>query len=186
MPMWTMVLAAAGVILLFIMSTHLGSPRVLRMVGCDAHDFSLRCQDGTLVRLTDFRGRWVILYFYPKDSTPGCTAEAREFQQDQAEYEKRNAVVLGVSTDDEGSHCKFSAKEGLHFRLLADTAGQVSGTSGSLRNFGFTKISARNTFLIDPKGRIARTFAGVNPFRHSAEVLAALDELEKPQLQPLR
>ena len=184
--MWTIVLTAAGVILLFIFSTRLRSPRVLPMVGSDAHDFSLRCQDGTPVRLSDFRGKWVILYFYPKDSTPGCTAEAREFQHDQAEYEQRNAVVLGVSTDDEDSHCKFCAKEGLHFRLLVDSAGQVSGAYGSLRNFGITKISARNTFLIDPRGRIARTFAGVNPSRHSAEVLAALDELEKPQLQLLR
>ena len=184
--MWTIVLAAAGVILLFIMSTRLRSPRVLPIVGSDAHDFSLRCQDGTQVRLTDFRGKWVILYFYPKDSTPGCTVEARKFQHDQAEYEKRNAVVLGVSTDDEDSHSQFSAKEGLQFRLLSDIAGQVSGTYGSLRNFGITKISARNTFLIDPRGRIARTFAGVNPSRHSAEVLAVLDELEKPQLQLLQ
>src|SRR5215469_2706745 len=181
--MWTIVLAGAGVILLFLISTRLRSPRVLPMVGSDAQDFLLRCQDGTPVRLNDFRGKWVILYFYPKDSTPGCTIEARKFQRDQAEYAKRNAVVLGVSTDEEDSHRKFCAKEGLNFRLLADISGQVSGTYGSLRNFGFTKMSARNTFLIDPRGRIARTFAGVNPSRHSAEVLAALDELEKPQLQ---
>src|SRR5215471_18637690 len=176
--MWTIVLAAAGVILLFIMSTRLGSPRVLPIVGSDARDFSLRCQDGTPVRLQDFRGKWVILYFYPKDSTPGCTIEAREFQQDQAEYAKRNTVVLGVSTDDADSHRKFCAQEGLNFQLLADVSGQVSLKYGSLRNFGITKISARNTFVIDPKGRMARTFAGVSPSRHSAEVLAALDELQ--------
>ena len=181
--MWTIVLVAAGVILLFIMSTRLRSPRVLPLVGSDAEDFSLRCQDGTPVSLHDFRGQWVILYFYPKDSTPGCTIEARKFQHDHAEYAKRNAVVLGVSTDDRDSHRKFCAKEGLQFQLLADISGQVSLNYGSLRNFGITKISARNTFVIDPKGRIARTFAGVNPLRHSAEVLAALDELEKAPLQ---
>jgi len=181
--MWTIVFAAAVLILLFIMSTRLGSPRRLPIVGSDAQNFSLRCQDGTLVSLNDFRGQWVILYFYPKDSTPGCTIEARKFQHDQAEYAKRNAVVVGVSIDGEDSHRKFCAKEGLHFPLLADTSGQVSGSYGSLRNFGITKIAARNTFLIDPKGRIARTFAGVNPSRHSADVLAALDELKKPQLQ---
>lgn len=181
--MWTMVLAAGGVILLFVLSTRFRSPRVLPIVGSDAPDFSLRSQDDTPVRLNDFRGKWVILYFYPKDSTPGCTIEARKFQHDQAEYIKRNAVILGVSTDDEESHRKFCAKESLNFRLLADISGEVSGAYGSLRNFGIAKMSARNTFVIDPKGRIARTFAGVNPSRHSAEVLAALDELEKPQLQ---
>ena len=181
--MWTIVLVAAGVILLFLMSTRLRSPRVLPVVGSDAEDFSLCCQDGTPVRLHDFRGQWVILYFYPKDSTTGCTIEARKFQHDQAEYAKRNAVVLGVSTDDRDSHRRFCAKEGLQFQLLADISGQVSRNYGSLRNFGITKISARNTFVIDPKGRIARTFAGVNPLRHSAEVLAALDELEKSPLQ---
>lgn len=181
--MWTTVLVAAGVILLFLVSKRFRSPRVLPIVGSDAEDFSLPSQDGTLVRLNDLRGKWVILYFYPKDSTPGCTTEARKFQHDQAEYAKRNAVVLGVSTDDEDSHRRFCAQQGLNFRLLADTSGQVSGSYGSLRNFGITKISARNTVLIDPRGRIARTFAGVNPSRHSAEVLAALDELEKPKLQ---
>ena len=181
--MWTIVLVAAGVILLFIISTRFRSPRVLPIVGSDAQNFSLRCQDGTFVSLNDFRGKWVVLYFYPKDSTPGCTVEARKFQHDQAEYAKRNAVVLGVSIDNEDSHRKFCAKEGLNFPLLADTSGQVSASYGSLRNFGVTKIAARNTVLIDPKGRIARTFARVNPLRHSAEVLAALDELKKPQLQ---
>lgn len=181
--MGTIVLAAAGVILLFIISSRFRSPRVLPIVGSDAEDFSLRCQDGTSVSLNEFRGKWVVLYFYPKDFTPGCTIEARKFQHAQAEYAQRNAVVLGVSIDNEDSHRRFCAKEGLSFRLLADTSGQVSGAYGSLRNFGVTKISARNTILIDPRGRIARTFAGVNPLRHSAEVLAALDELKKPQLQ---
>lgn len=181
--MWTTVLVAAGVTLLLIVSTRLRSARVLPIVGSDARDFSLPSEGGTPVRLNDFRGQWVVLYFYPKDSTPGCTIEARKFQHDQAEYLKRNAVILGVSTDDEDSHRKFCAQQGLNFRLLADTSGQVSASYGSLRNFGITKISARNTFLIDPRGKIARRFAGVNPSRHSAEVLAALDELEKPQLQ---
>jgi peroxiredoxin Q/BCP len=181
--MWRTVLVAIGVILLLVLSRRLRSPRVLPIVGSDAPEFSLRSQDGDQIRLIDFRGKWVVLYFYPKDSTPGCTLEARRFQHDQSEYAKRNSVVLGVSVDNEESHRKFCAKENLHFKLLADTGGQVSARYGSLRNFGIVRISARNTFLIDPNGRIARRFAGVDPSGHSAEVLLALDELQKPQLQ---
>ena len=181
--MWITVLVAAAVVLLYFASTRLRSPRVLPMVGTDAPDFSLPSQDGTRVSLQDFRGKWVVLYFYPKDMTPGCTVEAHNFERDQAEYLKRNAVVLGVSVDSAESHRKFCAKDGLNFKLLADTSHEVSKAYGSLTNLGVMKMSARNTFLIDPKGRIARTYAGVSPSRHSAEVLSALDDLERPQLQ---
>ena len=153
------------------------SSRTLPSVGSTAPGFSLRSQDGNAVTLKDYRGRWVALYFYPKDMTPGCTLEAHNFQRDQAEFARRKAVVLGVSVDNADSHKRFCAKEGLNFKLLADTAHQVSKQYGSLINFGVTQVAARNTFLIDPEGRIAKTFAGVNPARHSSEVLAALDEL---------
>jgi peroxiredoxin Q/BCP len=118
----------------------------------------------------------VVLYFYPKDFTSGCTVEAHNFQRDQAEFAKRNAVVLGVSGDSDESHKKFCAKEGLNFKLLADTSHEVSRQYGSLMNFGLAKVSARHTFLIDPAGKIARAFMSVNPMRHSAEMLAAIDE----------
>jgi peroxiredoxin Q/BCP len=128
--------------------------------------------------LKDYRGKWVALYFYPKDLTPGCTLEAHNFQRDQAEFARRNAVVLGVSVDSADSHKRFCSKEGLNFKLLADSSHAVSKQYGSLISFGVAQISARNTFLIDPEGRIAKVFAGVNPANHSSEVLTALDDLE--------
>ena len=107
--------------------------------------------------------------------------EAHNFQRDQVEFAARNAVILGVSLDDPDSHRRFCAKEGLNFKLLADTSHHVSKIYGSLMNFGVAQISARNTFLIDPQGRIARAFANVNPARHSAEVLSAIDALQSQQ-----
>jgi len=152
-------------------------------LGSTAPDFKLQDQSGKWQALADYRGKWVALYFYPKDMTPGCTLEAHNFQRDQAEFARRNAAVLGVSVDSSDSHKHFCTKEGLNFKLLADTSHQVSKQYGSLINFGITQISARNTFLIDPEGRIARVFAGVNPARHSSEVLAAIDELGGAQVQ---
>jgi peroxiredoxin Q/BCP len=129
--------------------------------------------------LKDYRGKWVVLYFYPKDETPGCTREAHNFQRDQAQYAQSNAVVLGVSVDSVDSHKKFCAKEGLSFKLLADTSGEVTKEYGSLTNMGVVKFAARHTFVIDPTGKIARVYTNVDPVRHSDEVLAALDQLQK-------
>lgn len=157
--------------------------RTVPMIGSTAPDFALTSQDGTQVSLKDFRGKWVALYFYPKDFTTGCTIEAHNFQRDQAEFARRNAVVLGVSMDSADSHKRFCEKEGLHFKLLADTAHEVSKQYGSLMNFGIIQISARNTFLIDPEGKIVRVFASVNPARHSSDVLSAIDELEHAGMQ---
>jgi thioredoxin-dependent peroxiredoxin len=148
-------------------------------MGTAAPEFTLPSQDGSLISLKDFRGKWVVLYFYPKDFTSGCTIEAHNFQRDQAQYAQKNAVVLGVSVDSADSHKQFCAKEGLNFKLLADTGHQVSKEYGSLMNFGVAKISARHTFLIDPEGRIERAYTSVNPSRHSQEILAALIELQK-------
>jgi len=177
--MWTIlaiiVVALAG---LFVAS-RVPSAKSLPVSGSAAPDFSLSSQDGNQVSLKDFRGKWVVLYFYPKDFTSGCTIEAHNFQRDQGEYARRNAVILGVSVDSTESHKNFCAKEGLNFKLLADTQHQVSKQYGSLMNFGVAQISARNTFLIDPQGKIARAFSSVNPSRHSAEMLSAIDELEK-------
>jgi peroxiredoxin Q/BCP len=147
--------------------------------GSLAPDFTLPSQEGTPVSLRDYRGKWVVLYFYPRDLTPGCTVEAHNFQQDQAQYAHRNAVVLGVSVDSVDSHKKFCAKEGLNFRLLSDTDTKVSSEYGSLVNLLVAKFSSRHTFIVDPQGRIARVYTSVSPGKHSAEVLAALDELQK-------
>ena len=144
--------------------------------GQQAPDFKLPSQDGSQIGLNDFRGKWVVLYFYPKDNTPGCTIEAHNFQRDLAKYEQQNAVIAGVSVDSADSHKDFCAKQGLTFKLLADTDKKVAETYGSLRPTG---VAARNTFLIDPQGKLAKVWTGVSPPNHSEEVLAALAELAK-------
>jgi peroxiredoxin Q/BCP len=148
-------------------------------VGSLAPDFTLPSQDGAPVSLKDFRGKWVVLYFYPKDMTKGCTIEAHNFQRDQDQYAKRNTVVLGVSVDSVDSHKQFCTKEGLNFKLLADPDHKVVSEYGSLMNLGITQIASRHTFVIDPQGKIVRSYMTVDPNGHSQEVLAALDELQK-------
>jgi peroxiredoxin Q/BCP len=143
-----------------------------------APDFSLRSQEGAAISLKDYRGHWVVLYFYPKDFTSGCTLQGRNFQRDSAEYAQRNAVILGVSMDDAKTHAEFCAKEGLSFKLLADTSGSVSKAYGSLMSLPGKKLSARNTFLINPVGKIARAWEKVDVAGHSKEVLEALDQAE--------
>ncbi|HXQ98560.1 MAG TPA: peroxiredoxin [Candidatus Limnocylindrales bacterium] len=147
--------------------------------GTAAPDFTLPSQDGTPLSLSEFRGKWVVLYFYPKDMTTGCTIEAHNFQRDQPQYAQRNAVVVGVSVDTVDSHKEFCAKDGLNFRLLADTEHKVVKEYGSTMTFGTTEVAARNTFIINPQGTIERVYTSVNPNKHSEEVLAALDELQK-------
>jgi len=148
-------------------------------VGTIAPDFTLPSQDGSSVSLKDYRGKWVVLYFYPKDGTPGCTIEAHNFQRDQDQFVKRDSVVLGVSVDTTDSHKEFCSKQGLTFKLLADTEHKVADTYGSLMNFGVTQVAARHTFIVDPEGKIVRVYTTVDPNKHSQEVLAALDELQK-------
>jgi len=148
-------------------------------VGTSAPVFTLNSQEQKPVSLLEQKGKWVVLYFYPKDFTSGCTVEAHNFQRDLAEYEKRDAVILGVSMQDEKSHQEFCTKEGLNFKLLADTKGEVSDKYGSVMNMGVSKLSARHTFLIDPHGVIQKVWTTVDVKVHSGEILAALDELQK-------
>jgi len=172
-------LALVVVLVVVVVRLISDSHRAAPVVGNNAPDFTLPSQEGTLVSLRDYRGSWVVLYFYPRDQTPGCTLEAHNFQIDQPKFAERHAVVLGVSVDSVDSHRQFCTKEGLHFKLLADRNGNVSKEYGSLTNFGVVKIANRHTFLIDPKGKIAKTYLNVNPSRHSEEVLAALDQMQK-------
>ena len=151
----------------------------LPAVGAAAPAFSLNSNEGKAISLADYKGKWVVLYFYPKDMTPGCTIEARNFQRDLAKYEAANAVILGVSVDTTESHKEFCAKEGLNFKLLSDTDAKVSEQYGSIMEYGGAKLSARNTFIVDPQGKIAKVFEKVNVKAHSEEVLAALAALQK-------
>jgi len=170
------VLVCAAAVLMLSMAASASQPQA----GSEAPQFTLRTQDGSTVSLQDFRGKWVVLYFYPKDMTSGCTLEAHNFERDLAQYQQRNAVILGVSVDDVNSHKQFCVKEGLSFKLLADTDHKVSQEYGTLSHVPFTHAS-RNTFLITPDGKIAKVFDDVNPAEHSAQVLQALGELESKE-----
>ncbi len=146
--------------------------------GTKAPAVSLPSQDGATVTLDQFKGKWVVLYFYPKDFTSGCTMEAHNFQRDLAKYEKANAVILGVSLDDVDSHKGFCTKEGLSFKLLADTKGAVTAAYGSTVTRDDKSFAARNTFLVDPEGVIRKVYVKVNPQTHSDDVLRDLAELQ--------
>jgi peroxiredoxin Q/BCP len=144
--------------------------------GSNGPDFTLQSQEGKTVSLKDFRGQWVVLYFYPKDMTQGCTIEAHNFQRDLAQYTAKKAAIVGVSADNIDSHQQFCTKESLTFKLLADPEKKTIASYGSLAGNGM--VAARNTFLIDPKGVIRKVYTGVKPNVHSEEVLAALGELQ--------
>ncbi|HEY6905784.1 MAG TPA: peroxiredoxin [Candidatus Acidoferrales bacterium] len=152
-------------------------------VGAMAPDFTLNSQENKPISLHDFRGKWVVLYFYPKDQTPGCTIEAHGFQRDQAKYNAINAVVVGVSVDTVESHKEWCAKDGMNFKMLSDADKVVVAKYGSTMTIPqapqLGTVAQRNTFLIDPTGKIVKEFIKVNPMGHSDEVLTALAELQK-------
>ena len=147
-------------------------------VGSMAPEFTLTSQEGTPVSLRDYRGKWVVLYFYPKDFTSGCTIEAHNFQRDQPMYQQKGVVVLGVSVDSADSHKQFCTKEGLNFKLLADSNHTVVEKYGSIMEYNGMTLAARNTFLIDPNGVIKKVYLKVGPQGHSEEVLADLQQFE--------
>jgi peroxiredoxin Q/BCP len=157
-------------------------PMAVPSVGSSAPDFTLESQEGP-VSLHDYKDKWVVLYFYPKDQTPGCTIEAHSFQADLDKYQKINAIVLGVSVDTVQSHKEWCAKDGLNFKLLSDANKEVSAKYGSQMTIPqapqLGTVAARNTFLISPSGKIVKEFIKVNPTGHSGEVLAALSDLQK-------
>jgi len=159
---------------------RVGAINEMPAVGAAAPGFNLTTNEGKQVNLNDLKGKWVVLYFYPKDFTSGCTLEARNFQRDLAKYEAAKAVILGVSVDTAESHKEFCAKEGLNFKLLSDADAKVSEQYGSIMEYNGAKLSARNTFIIDPQGKVAKVFEKVKVGGHSEEVLAALASLQKP------
>jgi peroxiredoxin Q/BCP len=147
--------------------------------GEKAPDFTMASQDGKNVSLKDFRGKWVVLYFYPKDFTSGCTMEAHSFEKNLKKFAAAKTVVLGVSMDTSDSHKDFCAKEGLNFKLLSDADAKVSEAYGSINEE--RKHSARNTFLIKPDGTIAKVWLTVDPAGHADEVLRAIAAARKPK-----
>ena len=149
--------------------------------GEPAPDFELRDQDGELHSIEDYRGKWVTLYFYPKDGTPGCTTEACEFRDNIFAFEAANCQVLGVSLDDLESHKAFSEEHGLPFPLLADTNGTTADAYGVKFRFLGVTVAKRQTFLIDPDGNVAKHYEDVDPDTHSQEVLADLARLQSEQ-----
>lgn len=148
-------------------------------VGKPAPDFKLQDQNSKWHELNQYQGKWVVLYFYPKDNSPGCTQEANQFKNLYPQFIKNNAVVLGVSLDDVKSHQKFSEKLGLPFPLLADVHHQLANQFGIVRNLGITKIAKRESFLIDPQGTIVYHYSSVNTQTHAAQVLADIQKFSK-------
>ena len=174
-----LLLIAAILLIAAGFATVYAADQTMPAAGQVAPTFTLPSQDGSQIALDSFHGKWVVLYFYPKDMTQGCTIEAHNFQRDLSKFEAANAVIVGVSVDTPDSHKQFCTKEGLTFRLLADPEHKVVDEYGSLGHFGTMTIAQRNTFLIDPEGKIVKVWTKVDPSHHSEEVLAELAELKK-------
>lgn len=147
--------------------------------GAPAPDFALKDGEGRLRQLADWRGRWLVLYFYPRDDTPGCTLEAQGFRDSQKRLSELDAQVVGVSLDDAASHQAFAASQRLPFPLLVDEGGKVARAYGALTNLTLVKFAKRHTFLIDPEGRIAKAYRDVEPATHAAEILADLQVIKR-------
>ena len=148
-------------------------------VGDKAPDFRLQDQNGKWHALDDYRGKWVVMYFYPKDNTPGCTTQACELRDNMFAFRELGAVVLGVSVDDVASHKAFAEKHGLPFTLLSDADKSVAKSYGVLKTYmGVMEMARRDTFIVDPQGRIAKHYESVNPDGHSQLVLEDIKALK--------
>jgi peroxiredoxin Q/BCP len=161
----------AGVLVMF------GAGAAELVEGARAPDFDLQDQYGKRHSLSDYRGNWVVLYFYPKDNTPGCTTEACAFRDDILQFRTMGVAVLGVSLDSVDSHKKFAEQHGLPFPLLADPGGKVAESYGVLWAFGPIRFARRRSFLIDPQGRVARAYRSVKPEGHSDQLIGDLKRL---------
>jgi len=154
-------------------------PSSYRPEGSAAPDFELQDQHGKIHRLQDFSGRWLVVYFYPRDDTPGCTREACRFRDDIGVLGGLDAQVVGISVDDVTSHAAFAKKYQLPFPLLSDPGGHVAAAYGSLLNLGLVRFARRHTFIIDPAGRIAARFDQVDPASHAQQVAQTLQDLRR-------
>lgn len=162
-----------------LLASCLARADALPTVGSVAPEFSLPDQTGTTKALRDWRGQWLVLYFYPKDETSGCTAEAIAFRDGAPQLAALKAAVVGVSLDDVASHRAFSKNHQLNFTLLADTDGAVARRYGTLLNLGVLKLAKRISFLVDPEGRVAKVYPDVEVQRHFQEVLADIKSMSR-------
>jgi peroxiredoxin Q/BCP len=167
---------AAGLLCVWLTPAAAQTPAL----GSMAPEFRLQDQHGKWHELKDYRGKWVALYFYPKDNTPGCTTQACEFRDNIFAFRDAGAVILGVSVDDVESHKKFAEEHGLPFTLLADPSKETAKRYGVLKKFiGIMEMAKRDTFLIDPDGRIVKYYADVNPKGHSEVVLKDIKDQQQ-------
>jgi peroxiredoxin Q/BCP len=165
-------------ILIYLFRINIMAAPILKS-GDDAPNFTLTDNQGRQVSLSDFKGKWVVLYFYPKDDTPGCTTEACRFRDDFKLLESLDAKVIGISIDDSFSHKKFAEKYNLPFPLLSDASGEVASLYGALNNFLVIKLAKRYTYLINPQGKIAKIYLSVDTSKHSQEIIEDLKKLKE-------
>jgi peroxiredoxin Q/BCP len=178
--MLKLILAGLAVLLLVASAAlWMLRPGVRQAEGSAAPDFALQDQNGKTRRLADYAGHWLVLYFYPKDDTPGCTKEACRFRDDIGVLGDLDAEVVGVSVDDVGSHADFARKHQLPFPLLSDPEGRTAAAYDSLLNLGVVRLARRHTFIIAPDGRIAARFDKVGPAQHAQEVALTLQRLQR-------
>ena len=172
-----LVIVAALIVLAALLVARAARAGELPEVGKPAPDFNLLDQNGKQHALKDYRGKWLVLYFYPKNDTPGCTQQACAFRDDLNQISELGAQVVGVSVDDSDSHAAFAKKYHLPFPLLADSKGAVAASYGALMNLGFMKVARRYTFLIDPQGNVGKVYLSVETSRHSKEIIEDLQKL---------
>ncbi len=172
------VLFSAILVIAFFAYRAFGMSGQVPKTGNKAPEFSLPDANGTTINLTGLQGSWVVLYFYPKDDTPGCTKEACNFRDDMHKLEKLGAKVIGVSVDDGKSHADFAKKYSLPFPLLSDKDGLVADKYGALTDLGAIKLAKRYTFLIDPDGILKKAYLNVEASKHSQEIIDDLTLLQ--------
>ena len=165
-------------IVFYLLRANVMAAPILK-IGDDAPTFTLPDSQGNQVNLTDYKGKWLVLYFYPKDDTPGCTTEACHFRDDFKFLESLGAKVVGVSIDDSFSHKKFAEKYNLPFPLLSDSSGEIASRYGALNNFLVIKLAKRYTYLINPQGKIAKIYLSIDTSKHSQEIIEDLKPLKQ-------
>jgi len=171
------ILIGIAIVFYLIRANVMAAP--ILKIGDDAPTFTLPDSQGNQVNLSDYKGKWLVLYFYPKDDTPGCTTEACHFRDDFKFLESLGAKVVGVSIDDSFSHKKFAEKYNLPFPLLSDSSGEVASRYGALNNFLVIKLAKRYTYLINPQGKIAKIYLSIDTSKHSQEIIEDLKTLKQ-------